>query len=131
MPEAEVRSRIDHVDDAEDAAQNLAYTFRVSTLAAGVRLRHLGLIDEDDLTGIWKKSDEAWVRAREAQKDSDGFVPPWRLRYRDLGTPYIGTVAEAMEQGRVDMMDATYLLNARVPMVEQLLEEYYRNGGRE
>lgn len=131
MPEAEVLRSVDPADDARAATDALAFRFRVSTLAAGVRLRQLGLIGEDDLADIRKKSDEAWERAREAQRDSDGFVPQWRLRYRDLGTPYIGTVATAIEQGRVDMMDATYLLNARVPMVEQMLEEYYRNGGRE
>src|SRR5699024_8428582 len=54
---------------------------------------------------------------------------PWRLRYRDLGSNDIGAVAHALEDQRVDMMDATYLLNARLPMVEQLLSEYYRAGG--
>lgn len=131
MPEAAVLQSVGPTDDVAAAARTLAFAFRVSTLAAGVRLRQLGLIGEEDLAGIWEASDQAWERVREAQKEKDGFVPQWRLRYRDLGAAYIGTVAAAMEQGRVDMMDATYLLNARVPMVEQLLEEYYRNGGRE
>jgi hypothetical protein len=89
------------------------------------------LIDDEDLEEVRSASEEKWKQAREAQKQRDGFVPPWRLRYRDLGPTYIGTVARALEDRRVDLVDATYLLNARLPMVEQMLEEYYRVGGAE
>ena len=78
-----------------------------------------------------EQSDADWAQVRDERKSSDGFVPPWRLRYRDLGSSYIGTVAQAIEDQRVDMVDATYLLNARLPMVEKLLSEYYRSGGAE
>lgn len=129
MPEALVRQHLLDTGDAVDLAAHLASTLKVSPLAAGVRLRTLDLITEQDLIDIRAQSAETWRIAREAQKASDGFVPPWRLRYRDLGSHYIGAVAHALEDRRIDAMDATYLLNARWPMVEQLLEEYYRTGG--
>jgi Zn-dependent peptidase ImmA (M78 family)/transcriptional regulator with XRE-family HTH domain len=131
MPEAEVRRRMGQAEDAEDAAERLAYAFRVSTLSAAIRLLHLGFIEETDLAAIRQRSDDEWDRIRESQRASEGFVPPWRLRYRDLGSTYIGAIAGALEDGRVDMMDATYLLNARMPTVEKLLEEYHRSGGKE
>ncbi len=129
MPETSVRRAVQRVDNAEDAAATLAATFRVSTLAAAVRLRTLDLITEQDLSGLRQQSEEAWQRARAAQKESDGFVPPWRLRYRDLGSTYIGAIAHALADNRIDAVDATYLLNSRLPMVEQLLAEFYRTGG--
>lgn len=131
MPESVVRRTVGTVDDPYDAAQELAAQFKVSVLAAAVRLRTLNLIRETDLVSIRGETEEAWERFRDTQRDSDGFVPPWRLRYRDLGSNYIGAVAHALEEQRIDILDATYLLNARLPMVEQLLDEYYRTGGDE
>lgn len=131
MPEAAVRARIRDVGEPLDAVDLLARHFKVSTLAAAVRLRRLDLIDDDDLDRIRTVSEDQWVQAREAQRQKSGFVPPWRLRYRDLGPTYIGTVARALEDRRVDLVDVTYLLNARLPMVEQMLGEYYRTGGSE
>lgn len=131
MPEAAVRARIRDVGEPLDAVDLLARHFKVSTLAAAVRLRRIGLIDDDDLDRIRTVSEDQWAQAREAQRQKSGFVPPWRLRYRDLGPTYIGTVARALEDRRVDLVDVTYLLNARLPMVEQMLGEYYRTGGSE
>lgn len=131
MPEAAVRVNLRHPDDPLEASEYLARHFKVSNLAAAVRLRRLDVIDDEDLDEVRTASDESWDRARKALKQKDGFVPPWRLRYRDLGPSYIGTVARAIEDRRVDLVDATYLLNARLPMVEQMLSEYYRTGGAE
>lgn len=131
MPEESVWRNLPSIDDPYEASSQLASTFKVSTLAAAVRLRTLDVIDEEDLAEVRGRSDAEWDRVREARKQSDGFVPPWRLRYRDLGSSYIGAVAQALEDRRVDMMDATYLLNARMPMVEQILSEHYRTGGAE
>ena len=94
-------------------------------------MRRLGFITDGDLDSIRAASDEQWEQARLTQKQGPGFVPPWRLRYRDLGPSYIGTIARALEDRRVDFVDATYLLNARLPMVEQMLDEHYRTGGAE
>lgn len=131
MPEAAVRANLKFADDPFAASENLARHFKVSNLAAAVRLRRLDIIDDEDLDEVRAASEETWERAREALKQKEGFVPPWRLRYRDLGSAYIGTVARALEDRRVDLVDATYLLNARLPMVEQMLSEYYRTGGAE
>lgn len=131
MPEPAIRANLNGPAEPEAAAEKLARHFKVSKLAAAVRLRRLGAIGGDDLERIRSASDEIWQRARDAQKQKEGFVPPWRLRYRDLGPTYIGAVAHALEDRRVDLVDATYLLNARLPMVEQLLDEYYRTGGAE
>lgn len=131
MPEPAVRAQLKGPVEPEEGAERLARHFKVSMLAAAVRLRRLDVIDDANLEAIRSVSDDNWRRFREAQKQKTGFVPPWRLRYRDLGPTYIGAVARGLEDRRVDLVDATYLLNARLPMVEQLLDEYYRTGGAE
>ncbi|MFL6090191.1 MAG: ImmA/IrrE family metallo-endopeptidase [Aeromicrobium sp.] len=129
MPSRVVRGTVDSDAEPSRMATQVASMFKVSVLAAAVRLRSLDLIDEEALAAIRLESEDAWQRVRERQRESEGFVPPWRLRYRDLGSNYIGAVAAALEDRRIDAVDATYLLNARLPMVEQLLEEFYRTGG--
>lgn len=131
MPESSVRRYLRPSDDPYELSSQLASTFKFSPLAAAVRLRTLGVITDQDLSEVRERSDTEWNLVREERKRSSGFVPPWRLRYRDLGSAYIGAVAQALEDRRVDILDASYLLNARVPMVEQLLSEYYRTGGAE
>lgn len=132
MPEPAVRSRIvSDVNDPVTAAEQLARHFKVSPLAAAVRLRRFDIMDDAALEEVRAGTEENWRLAREAQKRKEGFVPPWRLRYRDLGPAYISVVARALEDRRVDLVDATYLLNARLPMVEDLLKEHYRTGGVE
>ncbi|GGM14306.1 helix-turn-helix domain-containing protein [Nakamurella endophytica] len=130
MPEALVRQHVDPETFADpiEQAEAIANALKVSLLAAGVRLRTLGLISPTDFEAIRQRSAELWQAVRDRQKQSEGFVPPWRLRFRDLGSTYIGTIAHALEDQRIDAVDATYLLNARWPMVEQMLQEYYRTG---
>lgn len=128
MPEAAVRRNLVRAGAPGVMADYLARHFKVSTLAAAVRLRRLDVISNVDLDAIRTASDEQWEQARRAQREKAGFVPPWQLRYRDLGPTYIGTVARALEDHRVDLVDATYLLNARLPMIQDMLKEYYRTG---
>lgn len=130
MPYKQVTALVQTLDEEpSDLASKVAARFKVSFLAAGIRLRTLNVIDDDDLEFIWRESDAVWAKSRADQKAKTGGPAPWRVRYRDLGSTYIGTVARAVEDSRVDWMDASYLLNARIPMVRQMFEEYYRTEG--
>lgn len=130
MPSKQVTALVQTLDEEPaDLAAKVAARFKVSLLAAGIRLRTLDLINDDDLEAIWQESDAVWEKSRADQKAKSGGPAPWRVRYRDLGSTYIGTVARAVEDSRIDWMDASYLLNARIPMVRQLFEEYHRTGG--
>ncbi len=130
MPESQIEKVVSTSrDDAFDRAETAARTFKVSLLAAGVRLRTLDLISDEDLGAIRSKSDLQWQSVRESRKKGRGGPPAWRTRYRDLGPGYVGTVARALEEDRVDLLDASHLLDARVPMVRQMIDEYYRTEG--
>lgn len=128
MPRRQVESFIEGCDEnGLELAREMGKVFKVSLLAAGVRLRALRFINDDELEALRKESDAAWADHRAAQKANPGGPLAWRLRYRDLGRAYIGAVAKAVEDDRADLLDASYLLNARIPMVEQMFEEYYRS----
>lgn len=128
MPSGQVRGFVEEcAEGGLGLARKMGKVFKVSLLAAGVRLRTLRFINDDELETLREESDAAWGEYRTAQKASPGGPPAWQLRYRDLGKPYIGAVAKAVEDDRADLLDASYLLNARIPMVEQMFEEYYRS----
>lgn len=129
MPTNAFLRALDGVVDDERAIDHLASRFRVSRISVGVKLRALGRISADELAVVRRVSDDTWAKARKKQKGESGHPPHRRLRYRDLGPTYVGAVAEALDEGRVDMVDATHLLNAKVPTVERLVDEYYRAGG--
>jgi len=133
MPEASVQKLTEYIDttDPYEQAEQLAKDLKVSPLAAGVRLRTFNIISDADLAKIRGQSDKNWNQQRESRKHNGGYAPHWRLRYRDLGITYIGAVAQALEDQRVDMMDATYLLHEKMPTIEKMLDEYYRTGGME
>lgn len=116
---------------ALERAEAMAETLKVSVLAAGVRLRTLGLISDEDLESIRLESDRRWEDSRESRRKSGGGPAPWRIRYRDLGSGYVGVVARALEDERVDLLDAGYLMNARIPMAKQMIDEYHRTEGLE
>lgn len=112
-----------------DMTEEIATRFKVSELAAAVRLRTLGIIDHDQLESAREKSDERWAATRRQQTQREGFVPHWRLRYRDLGPKYVKTVLRALESDRIDALDACYMLQTRVPTLMKIREELYRVGG--
>lgn len=116
---------------ALERAEATAETLKVSVLAAGVRLRTLDLISDEDLESIRLESDRRWEDSRESRRKRGGGPAPWRIRYRDLGSGYVGVVARALEDERVDLLDASYLMNARIPMAKQMIDEYHRTEGLE
>ena len=133
------RRRVKHIEprlralgkDYVGMSELVAHEFRVSTLAAGVRLKALEYLDDTQLQDLWDISDANWQRNRDQLKSKRGSPPHWRMRMRDLGRTYVGTVSEALDDGRVSLVDATYLMNARLPAVNEMINDYRRNEGRE
>ena len=116
-------------DGTEVTPDSLAAFFRVSPLAAAFRLRTVNRMTQNQLDSFRRKANEDWEEVRRIRSNGNGFVPPWRLRYRDLGPRYLGAVLRAVEQDRLSALDASYLLDARMPMLQQMQDEYFRTGG--
>jgi Zn-dependent peptidase ImmA (M78 family) len=129
MPAPVVR-RLLETPGTASPVQRIARHFRVSELAAAVRLKVIGVLDEDGLSEVRESTDAAWEEYRQRQRQSDGFVPNWQLRYRDLGATYMRVVFEALERDSITPVDATYLLNARMPTLEKIQSEFFRTGGK-
>lgn len=131
MPRDAVGQVVDNTPRPEDWVSAVARRFRVSELAAGVRLKTLRYINDQQLERIREDSDAQWERVRRDQRDDpNSFVPQWRLRYRDLGPSYLRTVFTALDAGRINFVDASYLLHARLPTLTQMQSEFYRTGGQ-
>ncbi|RQP08452.1 MAG: ImmA/IrrE family metallo-endopeptidase [Microbacteriaceae bacterium] len=128
MPEAEVRA-MRPSPDRRELIRNVAGEFRVSQYAAAIRLRSLDLIDEETLELFRIEAEADWARARQRLRDSEGFPPQWTLRTRDVGPTYLGAVVEALDSDRLTYLDATYLLNARLGVVEHMIADFRRSGG--
>lgn len=132
MPRSQVDGIVSSIGGtALERAEAMAEILKVSVLAAGVRLRTLDLISNEDLESIRLESDRRWEDSRESRRKRGGGPAPWRIRYRDLGSGYVGVVARALEDERVDLLDASYLMNARIPMVKRMIDEYRRTEGLE
>ena len=130
------RSQVDRIASsaggtALERAEAMAETLKVSVLAAGVRLRTLDLISDEDLESIRLESDRRWEDSRESRRKRGEGPDPWRIRYRDLGSGYVGVIAHALEDERVDLLDVSYLMNARIPMAKRMIDEYHRTEGLE
>lgn len=127
MPEQAVREAL-VLYSASDPVNMLCRRFKVSSLAAAVRLKVLGVMTEEQVDQVRAQSDADWEQARQRQSEGDGFVPNWRLRYRDLGTAYMGVIFDALQNDRISYLDASYMLEAKLPTVEKMLFEFHRQG---
>lgn len=131
MPEDRVKSFIHGAHEApQELSGKLAKRFKVSTLAAGVRLKTLKFIEDADLEEIRKTNDAAWADHQAKQKAKPGGPQNWQLRYRDLGNTYVGAVAQAVEENRLDWLGASYALNANISDVDRIFQKYYETEGR-
>lgn len=118
MPDRAVRAAVEGLGGvaAVDAVER---NFRVSRIAAAVALRRHGLVSQQVVDAEVKRSDEA----REQAVEHDGFVPPARLKRRNLGDRYLGTVLDAIDAETISVTDATYYLGAKVGMIDKLERE--------
>lgn len=109
---------------ADDVIGHIATTFKVSRIAAAIRLKDLGITDEAAIQSEKARSDAAWKTERDKLRNRDSGPAHWRIRYRDLGPTYVGTVARALQEDRISVLDASYFLDARIPVVDQLVRHY-------
>lgn len=111
---------------AVDKIDSTARHFRVSKLSMAIRLRGLGKISQAKVNEIFDEFEAIRERELEERESSDFVMQPWKLRYRDLSPRYLEAVFHALNNERVNEMDVSYFLDARIPMVEQIKDEFYR-----
>ena len=122
MPETAVRNLMPTTED--DAIGEVASRFKVSRIAAAIRLKELGVLGEDVVQAEKVASDAAWKTERDKLRSRESGPAHWKVRYRDLGPTYVGTVARALKEDRISLLDASYFLDARIPVVDQLVHHY-------
>jgi Zn-dependent peptidase ImmA (M78 family)/transcriptional regulator with XRE-family HTH domain len=128
MPTIRVETLVRDLHHDEEVAK-VATHFRVSKLAAAVKLKSMNRLTEEELEGARTESDAEWQRNRDRLSESEGVPPRWTLRLRDLGPTYTASVFRAIESDRISILDATYLLDAKVPTIERMMHGFQRTGG--
>lgn len=127
MPDVATVELLGKLGDNDDPIGAVAHHFKVSRVAAAIRLKNLGIASEANVQAEKAKSDNAWKRERERLKQKEGGPPHWRTRYRDLGAAYVATIAEALDEERISILDASYYLDSRIPTVDKILDLHRRN----
>ncbi|MCA2210571.1 helix-turn-helix domain-containing protein [Nocardia rosealba] len=112
-------------DDPIGSLDRLSRRFRVSQSAVAVRLKTLGYIDGSQLAGQLAIAREVAQRKR-SDEDPSGFAPPHILKLRNLGGMYVSTVLDAMNDGRISLVDATYYLETKLPTIDRIEQELAR-----
>ena len=118
LPDPEVRVALKgHAGVA--AVDKISRDFRVSRVAAAVALRRRGLISQQ----VADEEVERSAEAKEQTPSNKGFVPPEKLKRRNLGDVYLTTVLDAMDAETISVADATYFLGAKVGLIDKLEHE--------
>lgn len=129
MPSAAVLELVEGLREGEDVVEAVARRFKVSRPAAAIRLKVLGYVSEEEVLRERRIADAAWSKQRGERKGESG-PPYWRTKYRDLGPTVIGAVTRALDEERIGILDAANFLDAKIPIVDQLVSEYRRSGVR-
>lgn len=103
--------------EGDPAVASVARAFKVSPVAAALRLRTLGIIGQEAVATALRDAAEATRRA--AEQTGSGGPAPHLLKRRNLGEPYVGAVLDAMHREAITVLDAAYLLETKVATVER------------
>ena len=104
--------------EGRNAVQRVARQFRVSPMAAALRLLELRKVARSVVDQVQDETEAAAARA--AENPTGGGPAPEVLKRRNLGDPYIATVLDALGREAITVVDAAYLLDAKVAMVDKL-----------
>lgn len=130
VPQAALDSVLSQMPDtsAMEMTSRISKHFRVSLLAAATRLLDMGAITRDDWLRIREFVQKSWQEKHQKLKKSKGGPARWSTRFSHLGSNYVGTIAQAIEDGRISLLDASYFTGERIPILERMIDEYNRVG---
>jgi Zn-dependent peptidase ImmA (M78 family)/transcriptional regulator with XRE-family HTH domain len=117
MPAEPVRAATAKLDE-RDRVEAVARQFRVSPVAAALRLRALDLAGQSMVNAAIRQAD---IMARKAtERDRPGGPAPHVLKRRNLGDRYVGAVLDALARDAITFTDATYYLGTNAATVERM-----------
>lgn len=130
MPQSGVDSWLSQEEytPATEKVSRLSKHFRVSLLAAATRLLDMGAINRQDWLGVREVSQKDQQDRHQKLKESKGGPSRWSVRFSHLGVNYVGTIAQAIEDGRISLLEASYFTGEKIPIVEKMIDEYNRVG---
>lgn len=115
MPAAAVRSLL--AARPAGAVDLVCRAFRVSLMAAAIRLRELDLVSAAVVAATGERAREAALVA--ASRSGRGPAPHV-LKRRNVGDRYASAVLDAVHQEAITLLDATYMLDTTVNMLARI-----------
>jgi len=115
MPASAVRAVAK--DGPGDRVAAVARSFKVSRLAAAIRMKELGLASGSVVNVEKKRSEDA-----EQNRAAGGGrgIPLEQTAIRNLGRPYTHAVLDAMNREAITVLDATHLLGQKLGTIEKM-----------
>lgn len=98
----------------------LANDFKVTYTTAAVCLRRRRLIDKSDYNRLISERLSEHRKKRRKNERSEIKIPRETIQRIDLGRPFFNAVLSAYETGRIDVYDASKILNLRVKKIDVL-----------
>lgn len=117
MPTEPVRAAVAELEE-RDRVEAIVRQFRVSPVAAAIRLRALDLASQPTIEATIRQAEVAARQA--AERDRKGGPAPYVLKRRNLGDRYLGAVLDALARDAITFADATYYLEANAATVERM-----------
>lgn len=116
MPQAEFMREVDKTNPVAQIPA-LSRRFHVSYSAIAVRLKTLGLIDRETLEDLLDTAAEQARALREDERrrgrEKRGGPPHYLTQLRNLGSRFLYTVLDAVDDQRISALDASYFLESK------------------
>jgi Zn-dependent peptidase ImmA (M78 family) len=106
----------------EEKMVNVGQSFKVTYSTAAISLRRMGQITQEELQLLLQERREEYERKKAKTSRSGGVKIPREILNRlDMGRPMFDAVLTAYSRGRLDVFDASELLNLRVQKIDKLV----------
>lgn len=127
MPAGAFVASMDDRDPVEQVYE-LASRFRVSAETAAIRLRELDRLTAAQVDEIREDTARRVADQKAREKEKEGGPAHHRTHLRNLGARYVGRVLEAVDDEDITLVDAAYLLDAKVSTIDRMSAELERRG---
>lgn len=132
MPQGDFVSAVGPGDKV-DQIPTLANRYRVSQSAIAVRLRTLGYIDQEALDELLAIAADRARRTREdlreRSRESRRGPPHHMTQLRNLGSRYVYTVLDAVDDQRISAVDASYFLESKWSTIRGMEADLLKRAG--
>ena len=102
--------------------EKVAEKFKVTFTTAAVCLRQRELITHYQYQSLINERQEIHRKKKDKNINKEARIPRENIQRLDMGRPFFNAVLSAYDAGRIDVYDASNILNLRVKKIDVLIE---------